>query len=215
MARKKAAKPEQKNKSSVVGTGILDYFRFGDSYTSLVLGIIVVILAVVLVAALFRNRNFSGLGTNTPVQDISSTSTGPKDSEGTTGEKDIYIVKQGDTLWSIAEGKYNNGYRWVEIAKLNNLASADVILVGTNLTLPEAEIAAKPSEASKSPSLSPSPQSSNIQGDIYQVVPGDTLWDISLKAYVTGYRWPEIARLNNISNPNLIYSGTTLKLPKM
>lgn len=30
-----------------------------------------------------------------------------------------YIVKKGDTLWQIAQGRYGSGYAWVEINKAN------------------------------------------------------------------------------------------------
>src|SRR5690606_38838879 len=53
-----------------------------------------------------------------------------------------------------------------------------------------------------------------ITGSEYTVVAGDTLWDISIRAYGDGYRWPEIAASNNIVNPDLIYVGTTLNLQR-
>lgn len=47
----------------------------------------------------------------------------------------------------------------------------------------------------------------------YTVVKGDTLWAISKKYLGTGTRYPELAKLNNISNPNRIYPGQVVKLP--
>ncbi len=58
-----------------------------------------------------------------------------------------------------------------------------------------------------------SPQQ-KIVGNSYKVGEGDSLWDISVRAYGDGYRWPEIASLNNIQNPDLIYPGQVFKLPK-
>jgi len=64
----------------------------------------------------------------------------------------------------------------------------------------------------------PSPPNNNqketIKGTSYTVVSGDNLWDISVRAYADGYKWPEIARVNNLTNPDLIHSGNTLKLPR-
>jgi nucleoid-associated protein YgaU len=50
----------------------------------------------------------------------------------------IYVVKDGDSLWSIAEEKLGNGTRYQEIAKLNksNLRSEDDIFVGMRLRVP-------------------------------------------------------------------------------
>lgn len=47
----------------------------------------------------------------------------------------------------------------------------------------------------------------------YTVKKGDTLWNISKKELGDGTRYKEIAKLNNISNPNKIYPGQVFKLP--
>jgi hypothetical protein len=47
-----------------------------------------------------------------------------------------YEVKDGDTLWSIAEAKLGDGNRWKEIATLNGLKDADAITPGQKLKLP-------------------------------------------------------------------------------
>ena len=50
-------------------------------------------------------------------------------------------------------------------------------------------------------------------GNYYTVVRGDTLWGIANKFYGNGSRYPEIAKANNISNPDLIYAGQKLLIP--
>lgn len=47
----------------------------------------------------------------------------------------------------------------------------------------------------------------------YTVVKGDSLWKIAQKFYGNGNRYPEIARANNISNPNIIHVGQKLLIP--
>lgn len=47
----------------------------------------------------------------------------------------------------------------------------------------------------------------------YTVVKGDSLWKIAQKFYGNGNRYPEIARANNISNPNIIHAGQKLLIP--
>ncbi|MEI8232450.1 MAG: LysM peptidoglycan-binding domain-containing protein [bacterium] len=51
---------------------------------------------------------------------------------------DSYTVVKGDYLWSIAVRAYGDGYKWVEIAKANeiNLTSANYIEIGQVLKLP-------------------------------------------------------------------------------
>ena len=47
----------------------------------------------------------------------------------------------------------------------------------------------------------------------YTVKKGDTLWNIAKKELVDGTRYKEIAKLNNIANPNKIYPGQVFRLP--
>lgn len=48
---------------------------------------------------------------------------------------DTYTVAKGDHLWSIAVRAYGDGYKWVEIAKANNIAHPNYIEVGQVLKL--------------------------------------------------------------------------------
>jgi LysM repeat protein len=50
-------------------------------------------------------------------------------------------------------------------------------------------------------------------GAPYKIRWGDTLWDISEAFYRNPWLYPRIARFNNIKNPNLIISGTTIRIP--
>jgi len=49
---------------------------------------------------------------------------------------DVYTVVRGDNLWTIAERTYGNGFRWVDIAKANDLANPSIIHAGNQLQLP-------------------------------------------------------------------------------
>lgn len=62
--------------------------------------------------------------------------------------------------------------------------------------------------SSPAPSPSPAPTPSYIT---YVVQPGDTLSEIALR-YGTTYQ--TLAALNNLSDPNLIYAGQTLRVPE-
>jgi LysM repeat protein len=57
------------------------------------------------------------------------------------------------------------------------------------------------------------PETIPKEGAPYKIRWGDTLWDISEAFYRNPWLYPRIARFNNISNPNLIISGTTIKIP--
>ena len=47
----------------------------------------------------------------------------------------------------------------------------------------------------------------------YIVGGGESLWRIAEKQYGSGYNWVDIARENNLSNPNLIDDGQELVIP--
>lgn len=47
----------------------------------------------------------------------------------------------------------------------------------------------------------------------YTVVSGDTLWAIAQRFYGNGSRYSEIAKANNIANPNVIHVGQKLLIP--
>lgn len=102
------------------------------------------------------------------------------DSTGNNGNDNYYVVKSGDTLWSIAR-KYNLSVN--ELKALNNLSS-NVLNVGQRLIVGK--------------------ESSND----YVVSAGDTLWAIARKFNVSV---DDIKALNNLSSNNLSI-GMTLKI---
>jgi len=50
---------------------------------------------------------------------------------------------------------------------------------------------------------------------VYTVKAGDNLWQIAEIIYGSGYNWVDIAKENKLRNPNLVYAGQELKLPKV
>ena len=59
------------------------------------------------------------------------------------------------------------------------------------------------------------PKTTGATGDIrYRIKWGDTLWDISEAYYKNPWRYPRIARYNNIKNPDFIISGTDILIPE-
>lgn len=178
-----------------------------ESYSSFLLGVVVVIVAILFGVTIIRQQSH--------VQQTTSLSTGPtptvSPTPGTTvveGDKTYYIVKSNDSLWNIAVAVYNDGYKWTEIAKANNLANPSTIFTGDKLLLPNAPT---PSELGQ---MMGNTQTDKITADSYTVKKDDTLWDIAVRAYGDGYKWTEIAKANNLSNPDMIFSGNVLQLPR-
>lgn len=175
-------------------------FKAGESYTSLILGILVVVVVGILVVSLGRSVKLQDL--LSPKKDTMSQKT-QEDGQKT------HTVVVGDHLWGISEKMYKSGYNWVDIAKENNLTNPNVLTVGSKLRIPNV----KPKEST----VTQAPQtqiSEKITGSSYTVKEGDFLWDIAVRAYGDGYRWVDIARSNNLDNPDRIYIGNVLKLPR-
>lgn len=153
----------------------------------MVLGTIVIVVVGVLVVNYFKDR-----GTTIP---------------GLSEERRTHTVVAGETLWSIAEKYYGSGFNWVDISNANNLDNPGAIETGQKLTIPDVT----PELAT---AVKPASETNAISGATYEVVRGDSLWKIAVRAYGDGYRWVEIARENNLVNPGLIHAGNILVLPR-
>lgn len=198
-------------KKTLVNNNLLSRIKWDDSYVSLSVGLIVVVIIALLGVVFFKG--------NRGVQDTSSTQFKPsieleqsKDNEEaqevnaeTVGS--TYTVKAGDTLWSISEKVYKSGYNWVDIAKANNLTDPGNIFAGNKLKIPN--VKAKEITVSETTT-----KVMTISGNTYAVQKGDDLWNISVRAYGDGYSWVKIAKANNLTNPDLIFSGNVLKIPR-
>ncbi|MBI2939735.1 MAG: LysM peptidoglycan-binding domain-containing protein [Chloroflexi bacterium] len=108
-------------------------------------------------------------------------------------------VQPGENLWAIAE-RY--GLTVAELAALNELADADVIVVGQMLRL-------SPAQAVQAPA--PEPARSAATGATLHVVQvGETLGAIADRYGVSA---DAVARLNDLADPNRLVVGQSLRLP--
>jgi nucleoid-associated protein YgaU len=136
-----------------------------------------------------------------------------------------HMVAKGENLWKISENYYKSGYNWTDIVNANNIKDPNILLVGQNLTIPDVQpkilnkTEERPSPTS-SPKLNEDSSNQSITNDnentsvVYKVVKGDYLWKIAISVYADGYRWVDIAKANNLKNPNIIHPGNELILPR-
>jgi len=117
---------------------------------------------------------------------IHTNSNTPGEHSNSTG-KTYYTIKKGDTLWGIAR---NYGVTVEKLVEWNNIQTPNLIYPGQRLILY-------------------GNYTSSQGNNYYTVQRGDTLWGIARRYRTCPKR---IARLNGITNPNLIYPGQILKI---
>jgi LysM repeat protein len=104
-----------------------------------------------------------------------------------------YVVRYGDTLSGIA---YQYGITISALMRANNIVNPNMIYPGQRLVIPG----------------TPQPAPAPIPGGVYYTVQaGDTLAKIAVR-YGTSV-WT-LVKANNIANPNVIYTGQRLFIPK-
>jgi nucleoid-associated protein YgaU len=176
----------------------LKTLKLNESKISMILGTVVILVTGALIVNYIREKNPDS-GTLL-------------DRAGQTTENGFaktHTVTKGENLWDIAEKEIGSGFNWVDIAKENNLKNPNIISEGQKLNIPSVEVKAVAKSKTDLPT-----NDISITGATYQVQKGDCLWDIAIRAYGDGYRWTQIADENHLTNPNLIFSGNILTLPR-
>ncbi|EEU29696.1 LysM domain protein [Limosilactobacillus coleohominis 101-4-CHN] len=130
-------------------------------------------------------------------QPSSSTTTNTPSSNTGNTVASSYTVQSGENLSEIA-AKF--GTNWQTLAQLNNLSNPNRIYVGQVLRL-SANTAANNTTTTSN-------QQTN-HADTYTVQSGDNLSKIASQF---GTNYENLARLNNITNPNRIYVGQVLRI---
>lgn len=149
-----------------------------QSRFSMILGGLIILVVVVLLFNYFNKSN-PAIG---PSQQTQQQTQGDVTPENLPGK---YTVKEGDTLFTIAESYYKDGYKYTEIAQANNLTNPNSIEIGQKLEIPKisdktlSDIASpKPTdqlmaetpsptsspESQPSPTEQPTPQAQEMQG---------------------------------------------------
>jgi len=127
-----------------------------------------------------------------------------------------HVVVKGDTLWDISQKYLNDPFRYPELAELSNIKNPDLIYPGEIITIATTQavdnnVQAQVFDKSVVANLETS-QLKPIGFITHVVVKGDTLWDISKKYLNNPFRYPEVAKLSEIKNPDLIYPGDIVRI---
>lgn len=197
-----------------------------QSKLNLILGALIILVVGVLLFNYFTKSKSGQIET----QKAESSQQGDVNPESLPGK---YTVKEGDTLFTIAEKYYSDGFKYPEIVNANSLENPNNVETGLVLEIPKLAQAITPttqpsvsttptitgaaptetptekSEVSKTEDLGP-----KITDDKYTVVEGDWLSTIAGRAYGDIYAFDKIAKANNIQDPNYIEAGVVLTIPR-
>lgn len=209
-------------------------WRDRKSLINLILGVLVLVVMGSFLFNYLAKRSTLENPTVGPSQQTASTRVEDVTKDSLPGK---YTIKDGDTLFKIAQFYYGDGYKYPELVKANKIANENVITTGQVLEIPKLtqEQAGASPAATAVPETSPvgntevtgNPQNlgtggptnqtiwgGRIDGTIYTVQEGDWLSKIAGRAYGDIMKYPELARVNNITNPDLIEPGMVLKIPR-
>jgi nucleoid-associated protein YgaU len=136
-----------------------------------------------------------------------------------------YTVAAGDSLWSVSEKVYGDGYQWKKIADANNIQGSHTIATGQKLLIPRVEMISATSTteparggATASAQITQSTNTNHSTATVstpsgtitYTVVRGDYLWKVAQDKCNDPYLWSSIARQNKLDKPSIIHSGNVL-----
>ena len=198
------------NTSSSYLNKIESEIQSNQSRLNMILGALIVLVIGILVFNYF-SKSKSDLG---PAQSTTSTE---KEDVTVNDLPGKYTVKEGDTLFEIANIYYGDGYKFEEIAKANNLTSVDMIEVGQILEIPKLEmttLTTAPVQTDIQTEVSQNEWGAKITESTYTIQEGDWLSTIAGRAYGDIYAYDKIAKANNISDPNNIEPGIILTIPR-
>ncbi|MBI3282710.1 LysM peptidoglycan-binding domain-containing protein [Candidatus Curtissbacteria bacterium] len=173
-------------------------FNLQESYPSLILGAIIVVILGLLVANFISRRSGQqeidmGAQTEQTPQEATAPRAGSE-----------YTIRENDSLSKISQQVYGTQELWPKIAGVNNLANPNRILVGDKLQLPAKEELAQVSAV--------------LSGTSYQVQKGETFFTIAKKVYGDGSKWPVLHRANGLRRlPNgnpLVFADSTIVVPR-
>ncbi len=205
---------------------ILKFFKLNENTISTLMGAVVIVVIAGLIFNYFRTANlktWQGILLN----EEQPATTDKKDEPADDKLIATYKVAKGDDLWHISEKYYKSGYNYVDIMKENKILGKGVITPGMELKIPKVEskkitvIEAKKdiviSDKGDVVKADTKASAKPIEVGEYTTQKGDSYWKLAVRAYGDGYKWTKIFWANKkiFANPDLIYSGVKITIPKL
>jgi len=187
-------------------------FSSSEEMISMFLGLVIVVVVAGLVFSFFRKHK--GI---VSVPGVTVTQNNENKTAHEESKPNEYVVKKGDNLWKIAVVTYNDGYKWTEIAKANNLKNPGILEKDQKLVLPQLDKKEVITATDKVEVIGNGTTKILTEQKEYTVVKGDNLWKIAVATYKDGYKWTKIWETNKklLKNPGSLEIGMKLVLPML
>jgi nucleoid-associated protein YgaU len=195
-----------------------DFLRLGESYTSLILGIVVVIVSTVLLLSFVHNKNKVATPNEKTQVALAPTAIPtptekPSVKQNPTVKPTVMVKKATPTPTVVKVVKVNpTKYEAKAVTPTPNSKAKKPTVVPTKVAKAPTSV---PTKVVKKKAPAPVAMKPEAKKGVYTVSQGDNLWIIAEKNYKSGYNWVDIARTNNLNNPNSIHVGDKLVLPKV
>ncbi len=136
---------------------------------------------------------------------------------------ELYVLKEGETLYKLCQSKYGNGNLWKELAEFNKgtISNPTRLRKGTTIRLPSINVLrgeAAPVELAQAPQVTPASgtEATPAASSDYVVQKGDTLGAIASRELGSSKKWQLIfdANRDRLKNPTDLKIGSTLRIPR-
>ncbi len=202
-------KNRRRQKSDKLSTGTYALVeKIRRNYKSFLLGVISLVL-IISIGAQFLSQSKNQTDSKEPTP--TSATEQPDQSKPDSFKGTVYVVQEGDNLWSIAEKYLGSGFRFEELVKTNGIKNPKIIEIGQQLTIPKSLV--ENDSQGEITKTAASTQKGQTGETTYTVKQGDYLWKIAQEVYGDGFQWTKIATTNNLQSPNVIHTGNVLRIP--
>lgn len=180
---------------------------FSDSYISIILGFLVVLVGGILLYNFFTKSKTPAPAKNIAQNVQVSVTSDPALGKGITPTLTVIPSKVPTTTPT----RVPSPTITKTPTRVPTRASSPT-LIATRVPSKSSTPTSKPS--TQTPTKTPQKETGSPKlPATYTVRPSDTLWSIAEKFYSSGYNWVDIAKENKITNPQMLAVGTTLRIP--
>jgi nucleoid-associated protein YgaU len=132
--------------------------------------------------------------------------------------KYVYIMKPGDSFWTVSKKIYGPGKYFKDVQLANPDVDPKKLRPGDRIAVPEIPDVPMRRDLLATPEELEEKRKSRVylaQDKIHEVQPGEVLEDIALKFYGFKHKWPHIVKANPDLDPRKMRPGDKIVVPAL